>query len=157
MQGAAPSTGIRQQSLGWGCVCTWCYLDYSSLGTQREKNSQKSSDVLNFSLFTMGSMRHRWKVWSSHVSQIAMESWSHRREEKKVREEMRASWIAACLVGGKVETVVNQGSQILAQGSKDLEDRMFTDDSGKEYLVFELLHSQGLLGTIKAWIWPHVG
>lgn len=56
-----------------------------------------------------------------------------------------------------METVVNQGSQILAQGSKDLEDRMFTDDSGKEYLVFELLHSQGLLGTIKAWIWPHVG
>lgn len=39
------------------------------------------------------------------------------------------------MAGGKVETVVNQGSQIVAQESKDVEARMFTDDSGKGYLM----------------------
>lgn len=48
---------------------------------------------------------------------------------------MKAGWIGFLLAGGKVETVVNQGSQILAQESIHLEARMFTDDSGKKYLM----------------------
>lgn len=53
------------------------------------------------------------------------------------------------LAGGKVDSVVNQGSQILALESKDLEDRMFTDDLGKEYLMSQMSYGQGQLSTIK--------
>lgn len=48
-----------------------------------------------------------------------------------------------------METVVNPGSQIVAQENKDIEARMFTDDSSKECLMSGLFYSQGQLGTIK--------
>lgn len=42
-------------------------------------------------------------------------------------------------------------------GSKNLEDKMFTADSFKEYLVSGLSCGQRLLGTIKYLTWPHAG